>query len=105
FFRLLHQPQGFAVTFRVRGSEVAKRPFLGSMALLNGNHRNRHPIEPGNSTHNGRIVPEPPVAVKFHKSLEDMLYVVKARRSCVIPGQFYTGIGYLTHWTNLPDAC
>src|SRR5699024_9108037 len=51
--RLLHQAQRLAVSVRGRHSKVSFNIVFGISSLLLSDHRHRHAVEHGNSSHDG----------------------------------------------------
>jgi len=96
FLCLLHEAQGFAVTFRLRHTEIAISTLFCGMTFLNRDHRNRNFVQLCNSAYDSGVIRITAVTVKFNKSFENVLYIIKSCRPLTVAGQFHTFICTIT---------
>ena len=78
--RLMHEPERFAVAFRVRHPEVTAQVLLHVPALLLADDHDGAPVQACPPAYDGLVVAEVPVAVELHPVGEDALHVIERER-------------------------
>ena len=85
--RLLHQTQGFPVTFRGNHSEIPGNVFLCSFTFFLSENCHRLSMEKRHTADHCRVIAAVTVSVKFHKIIKDCFDVVFSCGSCFAPGK------------------
>ena len=86
-FGHLHDAQGLAVALGVGLAEVPFDAGPGGPTLLVANERDGPAFVEGQAGHDGRIVPEPPVAMHLHEIREQVREIVQRIRPLGVAGE------------------
>ena len=81
-----HQPQRFAIAFRMRRAEIAQDVLLGVPAFLRANHHHFMPAEAGKPADHRPVLREQPVAVQLAEVGKGRFEVIQRERPLRMPG-------------------
>ena len=87
FSASLHQPQRFAIAFRIRHSEIPLHPFFEGLAFLMPDDHDRPVVKAGEASDDGAVIAKGAIAVELEEVPAELADVVEGRGPLGMPGE------------------